>query len=178
MAVKFATTGNVAFKDADIIEEKTLTVDDHSSENNATIKPYFADIVAGEPSQVVKDTQLIEAAIYGETARLGELLKRHADPKTANNSPLRLAAENGHAECVKILINAGANAADREALLHAAKGGYADVVTLLARHADSATRSEAIKVANQRQEQTPGAFGAGRSTPKNGHAQVLKLLKG
>lgn len=171
-----AAKGNVAYKD-EIIEVKTVTVDEQSFEKNATIKPYFADIVAGEPSQVVKNTQLIEAAIFGDTLRIIELLKQGAEHSTAQNSPLRLAAGNGHAESVQVLVNAGANAADREALVRAAKAGYADVVAILARYSDSATRNEAIKVASHGYHQTPGSFGAGQHTPQNGHAQTIKILK-
>jgi ankyrin repeat protein len=142
-----------------------------------TVKPYFGDIVAGGPSQVVKDNYLIEAATYGDIARVRKLLANGANANTFDNSPLRLAAANGHAETVYVLLQSGAEPADRQALLAAAKSGYVDVVELLAGYADSETHSDAIRLASEGRAQTPGAFGARRITPENGHARTIKTLQ-
>jgi hypothetical protein len=142
-----------------------------------TSKPYFADVVAAEPSQVVKDTQLVEAATYGDTDRVAQLLQIGAKANTANNGPLKLAAANGHAESVKLLLDHGADPSDREALLDAAKAGYADVVALLARKANEETRTEAVRLASIGVRQTPGVFGAREATPENGHARTVELLR-
>jgi ankyrin repeat protein len=142
-----------------------------------TVKPYFGDIVAGGPSQVVKDNYLIEAATYGDIARVRELLANGANANTFDNSPLRLAAANGHAETVQVLLEDGANGADPEALCEAAKSGYADIVELLVGCADPETRSRAIRLASGGSPQTPGAFGARRITPENGHARTIKTLQ-
>jgi ankyrin repeat protein len=175
MPSKYATSGSAAYKEA--APSGTLITSEQSRAKNSTIKPYFADIVAGEPSQVVKDTQLVEAAVYGDTDRVRRLITQGANVTTAENSPLRLAAANGHADCVQVLVASGANPVDREALIRAAKGGYADVVDLLARDADPVALDVALQLASERHHQNTGVFGARCDSPKNGHARTIEILK-
>ena len=141
------------------------------------LNPYFEDIVAGGPSQVVKDQQMIDAATYGDTTRVSQLLESGADPQADDNSPLQLAAANGHPDTVKVLLGHGAGGDDREALLEAAKSGYADVVALLADYADPETRREALELATNGKPQGPGIFGARQDTPENGHARTIETLR-
>ena len=142
-----------------------------------TTNLYYEDIVEGEPDEVTKEADLIDAATYGDTERVSELLRSGVSAKTDDNSPLQLAAANGHAETVKVLLKGGAEGNDREALIEAAKSGYADVVALLVSYADPETRREALRLASEESPQTPGVFGARRYTPENGHASTIKILR-
>jgi hypothetical protein len=157
--------------------QETSEVIERSLMTKSTSNPYFEDIVAGGPSQVARDYQLIDAATYGDTTRVSQLLESGADPETDDNSPLQLAAANGHAETVKVLLDHGARGDDREALIEAAKSGYADVVALLADYADPKTRREALHLATEGKPQTPGIFGARQETPENGHARTIETLR-
>ena len=142
-----------------------------------TSNPYFEDIVAGEPDELTKEAYLIHAATYGDAERVSELLRSGVNPEAEDNGPLRLAAANGHAETVKVLLDHGARGHDREALIEAAKSGYADVVALLVGYSDPETRREALQLAAEGQPQTPGVFGARQYTPKNGHARTIEILR-
>lgn len=142
-----------------------------------TTNLYYEDIVEGKPDEVTKEADLIDAATYGDHERVSKLLESGVDPKTDDNSPLQLAAANGHFDTVRVLLSYGAEGNDREALIEAAKSGYADVVGLLASHADAETRREALQLASEGHLQTPGVFGARRPTPKNGHANTIDSLQ-
>jgi hypothetical protein len=163
----------------------TLAIPAMGNTMNTTSKPYFSDIVAGEPSQVVKDNQLLRAATYGDITYVRKLLASGANPETESYSPLELAAANGHVETVRVLLQATVNPRDHDAFLQAAKGGfieaaksgYAGVVELLEGHVDVQTRSEALGLAQKGRPQTPGAFRARQRTPKDGHAQTIEILK-
>jgi hypothetical protein len=157
------------------VPEQTIT----EEPGNRTMKAYFSEIAAGEPSQVVKDEELITAATFGDIDELRRLLGNGANVRASGNSPLQLAAGNGHLEALKILVDNGADPSDPGALIEAARNGYADVVDVLlkGREVEQSTRDEALKLAKQRHLQTRGAFGARESTPPNGHKRTLSVLQ-
>ena len=144
-----------------------------------TMKSYFRGIVSGEPSQPEKDSQLVDAATFGDTTGVLELLKDEPDAGQFRavllSRALRVAASNGHVETVKVLLAKGAEPV-QEALIEAAKSGYADVVEQLIGDADRDTLDEAVRAAKQRHCQTLGAFGAWEKTPKGGHSKTLGIL--
>lgn len=143
-----------------------------------TFKPYFADIIAGEPSQVVKDYELIDAATDGDTARVRELLTSGADPKADDNSPLQLAAANGHTDTVKILLQHGADRRNSEALIEAAGAGYADVVGELVKDGvEASVLKKALQLASEGHVQIPSVFSAREHTPEGGHKKTLEILQ-
>jgi ankyrin repeat protein len=159
--------------------EQTQTVTGQEMQRPGVLKAYFEDIV-GEPSQVVKNTQLVRAAAAGDITWVQDLVKHGADVHTGDDRPLRFAAANGHAKIVEILLDAGASihAVDDAALREAAKSGYNDVVSiLLGRGANvHAREDEALKLASERRIQTPGPFRARQKTPSDGHDKSIKLL--
>jgi hypothetical protein len=142
---------------------------------------YFDNIVAGEPCQSVKNTELVVAASYGDVPRVTELVKNGAEVHTGHDRPLQVAAANGHTEIVKYLLDqdADATAEDNEALIAAARSGYDDIVALLLDHGANvhARNDEALRLADQAQVQTPGSFNARRRTPSDGHARTMELLR-
>lgn len=144
----------------------------------------FADLAAREPSQPIKDAQLIMAATYGETARLQELLDGGADHRFGNYRALRMAASNGHRDSTQILIEAEAERsspafleAKRDAERKAARGGYDDVIRLLIETDDARSdHSDAVRLAQEGKVQGVGLFRARRPTPEHGHAKSIELL--
>jgi ankyrin repeat protein len=142
---------------------------------------YFDNIVAGEPTQSVKNTELVVAASYGDTARVSKLVANGAEVHTGNDRPLQVAAANGHTEIVKYLLEeaADATAEDDEALIEAARSGYDDIVALLLDYGANvdARNGEPLRLASQSHIQTPGAFNARRRTPLDGHAKTIELLR-
>jgi|ERR1700687_1243245 len=144
------------------------------------LKSYFQDIV-DEPSEVVKNTQLVRAAASGDITWVQELVNKDGvDVRTGDDRPLRIAAANGHAKIVKILLQNGADvhAMDDAALREAAKTGYDDVVSVLLESGANvhARGDEAQRLANEHSIQTSGPFDARQSTPAGGHDNVIKLL--
>jgi ankyrin repeat protein len=158
-----------------------MSLPGHTSGPRRSLGLYFDDIVAGEPSPVVKNNELVVAATYGDFERVSKLVTSGADVHTGNDRPLQVAAANGHLTTVEFLLDheADVNADDDEALVSAAKGGYADVVTLLLRHgANAQARSCAsLTLATERRVQTPGSFRARRPTPENGHTETIEVLR-
>lgn len=160
---------------AEVVSE--VQTEERVNVKKRTIKPYFSEIVAGEPSQVVKDSELINAATYGDAAYVQELLDKGADVGASNNSPLQLAAANGHADTVKILLQKGAKRNEPEALIEAAKSGYYDVVRqLVGVDTDPCTLTQALNLAKKHHLQTPGAFRAREKTPLDGHDRTIQVL--
>jgi ankyrin repeat protein len=107
--------------------------------------------------------------LAGVKAALAENPKAVNEKNSENNTPLHLAAMNGHLEISKALITAGAdvNAGDNEnspPIVNAALGAHYDVVKLLLKKGASAT----LKDDN---EMTPLHFAA-----MGGNAQIIKLL--
>jgi hypothetical protein len=145
-----------------------------------SLKPYFDDIVAGEATQPVKNSELVVAAACGDLALVRELVASGAEIHVSHDEPLQVAAANGHAETVEYLLEQKADptADDNEALIEAAKGGYHDVVALLLDHGANvhARKDEPLRLASQFHIQTPGSFNARRRTPPDGHAKTIKLL--
>jgi hypothetical protein len=150
------------------LEKKSLTL-------------YFDNIVAGEPCQSVKNSELVVAASYGDVARVAELVADGAEVHTGQDRPLQVAAANGHTDIVEYLLerDADATAEDNEALVEAARSGYDDIVALLLDHGANvrARNGEALRLASQSQVQTAGSFNARRRTPPDGHAKTMKLLR-
>jgi len=144
-------------------------------------KLFFDNVVAGEPTQVAKNAELVVAATFGDLVRVKDLVAQHADVHTGNDRPLQIAAANGHTDTVEFLLQHGAeaDAEDNEALISAAKSGYCDVVSLLLNHgADAHARNdEALRLAKEFQVQSRGAFRARRPTPENGHAKTIDLIR-
>ena len=52
------------------------------------------------------DQELIEAARNGDVANMQDILACGVDPRHEDSLALRVAAEHGHAECVRMLLAA------------------------------------------------------------------------
>jgi ankyrin repeat protein len=90
------------------------------------------------PKRPDRGLLLFEAAQRGDIALVEELLREGADPSTHSGSaaPLVIAADKGHIDIVRLLIQAGANINDDQsfyptALICASIRGYAPIVRLL-----------------------------------------------
>ena len=90
------------------------------------------------PKPTDRDRLLVDAAQRGDTALVEELLKEGADPNTTSGgaSPLVFAAEEGHIDIVRLLLQAGANINEGDngnitPLICASTRGYAPIVRLL-----------------------------------------------
>ena len=103
------------------------------------------------------NTELIAAATDGDHEAINRLLAQGANHSAA----LRIAAHNGHAECVKLLITFPPQKADNSAVLAAAAhNGHAECVKLLIPFSDpKANASKALRFAAH-----------------NGHAECVRLL--
>ena len=78
--------------------------------------------------------QLIQASRDGDLSQVKKLIKNGADVHTDDDHPLRCAAEGGHLEVVKYLVEeceANVHARDERALCDAAWGGHLEVVKYL-----------------------------------------------
>jgi Ankyrin repeats (3 copies)/Domain of unknown function (DUF4253) len=80
-----------------------------------------------------------QAAFYGHTERVRELLAAGADPNGQGRGSLSLAAMNGHEEICRILLDAGLDVEGTAddgltPLMSAASGGHVEVVRLLLEH--------------------------------------------
>ena len=104
---------------------------------------------------------LMSCAECGDLAGLARLLAQGADPRHGGSPALRLAAGNGHVECVKLLIPlSDPKANNSEALRWAAEAGHTDCVRLLIPLSDpKADGSHALRLA-----------------AANGHVDIFKLL--
>jgi ankyrin repeat protein len=62
--------------------------------------------------------------------------KHGANHAVLENCPLRLACQNGHMECAKLLLQAGSNpgSASNYAIIRASENGHAGIVELLMKH--------------------------------------------
>ncbi|MFJ4770848.1 ankyrin repeat domain-containing protein [Streptomyces uncialis] len=123
--------------------------------------------------------RLVEAAMFGETGRVGELLGAGADPgfpDSQGTTPLYAAAVHGAAPVIRLLLRAGADPdaesgtglSEGTALCAAAWWGHAEaVLELLDAGADPGRREDA---------------GAGRSPREwaaaGGHPEIVALLEG
>ena len=105
--------------------------------------------------------QLFTSTLNGDLEGLSRILAQGADPRHNNSLPICLAAENGHAECVKLLIPlSDPKSRDSMALVLAATSGHAECVRLLIPVSDpEANASNALRWA-----------------AINGHAECVKLL--
>ena len=83
------------------------------------------------------DEKLAHAAYMGSPAEMERLIAEGADPKADDSEALRLAARNGHLECVKLLIPHSDPATnDSAALRWAANYGHLECVKLLIPYSD------------------------------------------
>ena len=105
--------------------------------------------------------ELFTSTVNGDLESLRIILALGADPRHNNSLPISLAAENGHAECVKLLIPlSDPKSRDSLALVLAATSGHAECVRLLIPVSDpEANSSNALRWA-----------------AVNGHAECVKLL--
>lgn len=92
----------------------------------------------GWPTQAELDGRLFGAAFDGVPAAIDLLLFQGADPKAELSRALRLAAKNGHAECVALLLPiSDPKALNSHALCLASFNGHAECVDLLLPFSDS-----------------------------------------
>ncbi|CAE7226808.1 ANK3, partial [Symbiodinium sp. CCMP2456] len=85
--------------------------------------------------------ELVEAARTGMTATVEQLLHRPQDPNLGNPAPLLFAADNGHIEAARLLLEASADANisentvfnDATPLILACQNGHFQVARLLLR---------------------------------------------
>ena len=107
-------------------------------------------------------SQTLDArAELGDLAGVASLLSLGSCSLAQASKALCEAAENGHAECVKILIPfSDPKARDSEALVSAARKGHAECILLL------------IPVSDPRDEDSQALCGAA----ENGHAECVKIL--
>jgi len=162
-------------------------------------------MVSFERDRVMDNAHLLAAAQGGDMARVKELLGFGADPNYGafekgsdygKAAPFRLAAENGHTDVVRVLLDkvADVNVMHDVAIGEAAFGGYADLVELLLeRGADPNGRGsdpngggnvnpDAPKLgrplfqAIRGRIMHPGVWGVIRPTPENGHRDTINVL--
>merc|ERR1719281_2149073 len=111
------------------------------SEEHKTKKEKKHKRVSREDSLEEDDNEaLFKAAEAGQAVILRELLANNADPnvchETFGDTPLQMAAKNGHKEAVKALIEAGADldmvtVVGASALMLSASHGHKKIVNLL-----------------------------------------------
>ena len=107
------------------------------------------------------DRQLLKCARTGDAEGVESLLAQGADPCQNNSEPLVSAANNGHAECVKLLIPVSdPKAKSSLALRWASYNGHPECVKLLIPVSDPMAESSY----------------ALRWAAENGHADCVKLL--
>ena len=104
---------------------------------------------------------LVDSAAAGNLGEMSNLLGQGADPKAELARALRLAAKNGHAECVALLLPiSDPKALNSHALCLASFNGHAECVDLLLPFSDS---EAAMPVALS-------------WAAENGHAECVKRL--
>ena len=112
------------------------------------------------PSRMI-DQELLNAAQAGDAAKVSELLACGADPRSENYWALRVAADLGYSECVRLLLPASdPKAGESNALRVAAWNGHAECVRMLLPGSDAKAAGSA----------------ALRWAAKNGHAECVRLL--
>jgi hypothetical protein len=165
---------------AEVVSLPSMIIVPHKRKR-ASLTNYFADVVAGVPGQPALDSELTQAATYGDCFRVEALIKAGADPKAGNSRALRISAANGHCDVVRLLLEnrADVHANNDQALCDAACGGYFDVVETLLKYGANpeVDGGAALVLAKKRQRQISGAFHVRRTTPRNGHSEIIKLLK-
>ena len=99
----------------------------------------------GLDEEPVPDTAIIEAAKYGDLAKVEQLIAEGADPGAAGlhgSSPLIHACWNGHSNVLKLLLqdervdpgSAVEGSGGMTAIMYASQRGHLDVVKLLLAH--------------------------------------------
>ena len=148
--IYFAGEDILAFLDYGIwIREVVVPENAQVYENPGTPKKWKADQV------ILKKRKKITLKV------IEELIAEGADPKADSSRALRWAAENGHTECVKLLIPVSdPKAGNSYALRKAAENGHTECVRLLIPVSDpKADNSYALRWA-----------------ARNGHTECVKLL--
>lgn len=137
-----------------------------------------------------QNLNLISHAKAGDARAVASLLALGVNPRGRESAALFEAAENGHADCVEILIPVSdPMAVNSRALRHAARAGHAAVVQLLMAVSDAkADHSRALAWAAQEGRveclrllipaSDPAAedFRALRFAASGGHAECVELL--
>jgi ankyrin repeat protein len=123
------------------------------------------------PEPQLLNQLLIVMAQTGDTANVGALITRGADPNYKSSydhqSPLSAAARKGHLEVVKLLLTRGAKDEDGAAITNAYEAGNAEVEKLLQQAAPPTPRvlsrllSAAIRKGDSARAQSLIASGAG-----------------
>ena len=93
------------------------------------------------PTSASQAAELVDAARSGMTSTVELLLQRPQDPNLGNPAPLLFAADNGHLEVARLLLEAGADANisentvfnDATPLILACQNGHFQVARLLLR---------------------------------------------
>ena len=143
-----------------------------------------------DPYNTQMNRQLLQCAKTGDLAGVERLLAVGADPCNNNSEPLAWAANNGHAECVKLLIPVSDPKAESyPALRWASKNGQAECVKLLIPVCDPKANSSMALLYGAQSGQAecvkllipvsdPKAYNsrALRYSAMNGHAECVKLL--
>ncbi len=143
------------------------------------VSTYFSDLALTEPSQPVKDNDLIKAAAYGRLASVEYLLERGADPTFGDHRAFYIASANGRYDVAKLLLaKAPPPKTVDEALLKAAGAGYADVVNLLVGYGvEKSIQKRALNLAEKQEPAFLGAVDARCETPVHGHSQSIDVLR-
>ncbi|KAJ7532787.1 hypothetical protein O6H91_13G020200 [Diphasiastrum complanatum] len=100
---------------------------------------YVLDSGGSDEINLKRAANVTELASQGDFSKLQESLKHGADPSVVDydgRTPLHVAAEKGHVDCVALLIKAGANVNKKDkfgktALIGALKGGHDAVAQIL-----------------------------------------------
>jgi hypothetical protein len=100
-------------------------------------------LLAGALSEIRSSASLVDPVMYGDLAAVKSLLDSGADPNSTEDiadikgvTPLHIAAEMGHLEIARLLIQRGAKldaltSTDTQPIHQAAMNGYDEVVALL-----------------------------------------------
>ncbi|CAF1467538.1 unnamed protein product [Rotaria sp. Silwood1] len=149
------------------VDSTQTTEDGHEERLNAMLKKLFSAQITGDVHE-----ELVKAAANGDTRRVEELIKQtnvDVNGIFAGHTPLQAAAQNGHLDIIRLLIQHHANLeiedkdGDR-AVHHAAFGDEAEVLELLA-------KSGADLNARNKRRQTALHIGVCK-----GHFDVCKTL--
>lgn len=115
----------------------------YSAAGTSSLNPTSSSSLTGSMVQQLDDdatADLHHVCMKGDASRASSLLEAQANANaidTQGHSPLHLSCNNGHLECVKLLLNAGANVSSEDIFqkdtpLHKACWyGYADIARLL-----------------------------------------------
>lgn len=149
------------------VNQAHMTEDGNEERLNAMLKKLFDAQITGDVHE-----ELVKASANGDSRRVEELLKRpnvDVNGVFAGHTPLQAAAQNGHIEIIRLLIQQGVNfeIEDKDgdrAVHHAAFGDETEVLELLA-------KSGADLNARNKRRQTPLHIGVCK-----GHMDVCKTL--